>query len=79
MRGQVDVAKVTTAQARTIHAQAWPSLPAAAAGASKHEIAQAPAAIDALIAGIRQPDVRRAASSTRSRTTSASAAITVQW
>ena len=79
MRGQNAVANVATPQARTIHAQAWPSLPAAPAGASKHEIAHTPAANDALIAGIRQPDVRRAASRTSSRTSSASAAITVQW
>src|SRR3954447_18126963 len=79
LRGHATAAETTAAHTRVAHAHGWPSLPAADVGASRHEIAHAPAAIDALTAGIRQPDVRAAASSTRKRTRSASVVITVQW
>ena len=68
-----------TAQPTTAHPHAWPSLPAADSGARRQEIAHPPAAIEALIAGMRQPMVRRADSSTSSGTSSASVAITDQW
>src|SRR3954447_7322774 len=79
LRGHATAAETTTAHARVAHAQGWPSLPAAEVGASRHEIAHAPAAIDALSAGIRQPEVRAAARSMSRRTRSASVVITVQW
>src|SRR6185312_11663219 len=52
VRAEAAATRVTTAQARATHAHACPSLPAAATGASRHEIAHAPTAIEALIAGI---------------------------
>ena len=59
VRAETAATRVTPAQARATHAHAWPSLPAAAAGASRHEIAHAPAAIEALIAGILHPTCPR--------------------
>src|SRR3954447_4081359 len=79
VRPETAATSVTTAQARATQAHACPWLPAAAAGASRHEIAHAPAAIAALAAGIPAPDVPRPARRTSSRTATATAAITVQW
>src|SRR5580765_8653099 len=79
VRGHAATAKATTAHASAAHAHACPALPAAELGASRHEIAHAPAPIDALTAGMRQPAERAAASNTKRRTRSANAAITVQW
>src|SRR4051794_23580812 len=79
VRAETAATRVATAQARTTHAQACPWLPAAAAGASRHEIAHAPAAIAALAAGIPAPNVPRPARRTSSSTATATAAITVQW
>src|SRR5204862_675040 len=62
VRGQAPTSRAATDHRRAAYAQVCPSLPGAAVGANKQEIAHAPVAIDALIAGIRHPDERMAES-----------------